>query len=215
MALANIQVRAERFDDAISNFRQLADKNTKSADLQIKLGETYRLKGDLNGAIDAFRKANQLSPNDPLPLTRMAMLLDGLGRRGEAKPLYEQVLRLKPDDAIALNNLAYIKAEEGTDLDTALSLAQRAKQAMPTDPNIADTLGWVYIKKNLSDDAVRVYRDLVTKVPKSSILRYHLAMALFQKGDRPNAKKECEMALQNNPTKEEAGKIRDLMSKAN
>ncbi len=215
LALANVQVRAERYDDAIANFKQLVDKNNKSSDLQIKLGETYRLKGDLNAAIDSFRKANQLAPNDTLPLIRMAMLLDGLGRRGEAKPLYEQILRLKPDEAVALNNLAYIKAEEGTDLDAALSLAQRAKQAMPLDPNIADTLGWVYIKKNLSDDAVRVFRDLVAKVPKSPTLRYHLAMALFQKGDRPSARKECELALQNNPSKEEAAKIRELLQKAN
>ena len=213
LALANTLVRAEQFDAAIKEFQALVQKNPKSADLYVRLGETYRLKGDLNAAIDNFRKAAALAPNDVTSTVRLAMLLDGLGRRNEAKPLYEQILRVKPDEPVALNNLAYIKAEEGADLDQALSLAMRAKQALPQDPNIADTLGWVYIKKNLSEDAIKVFRELVTKQPKNATYRFHLAMALYQKGDRPSAKKECETALQSNPSKEEAGRIRELMQK--
>ena len=42
------------------------------------------------------------------------LLLDGTGRRDQAKPIYEQILKIQPDQPIALNNLAFIKAEEGT-----------------------------------------------------------------------------------------------------
>jgi tetratricopeptide (TPR) repeat protein len=212
-ALANILTRAQRYDEAISNFKQLVDKNPNSSDLNTSLGEVYRLKGDLNSAMEHFRKATKLDPNDPVPMIRLALLLDGLGRRDEAKPLYEQVLRVKTDDPVALNNLAYIKAEEGRDLDQALTLAQRAKRALPLDPNISDTLGWIYIKKNLSDDAINIFTDLVAKEPKNPTYRLHLAMALFQKGDRPKARKECATALQSNPSKEEAGKIQELLQK--
>jgi tetratricopeptide (TPR) repeat protein len=213
LALANVQVRAQRYDSAIQDYQALIANNNKSADIYTRLGETYRLKGDINAAIENFRKASALAPNDAVPLTRMAMLLDGIGRRNEAKPLYEQILRISPDEPVALNNLAYIKAEEGTDLDQALAFAQRAKQKLPQDPNISDTLGWVYLKKNLSDNAISVFRDLVTKEPKNPTYRYHLGMALMQKGDRPTAKKELEVALQNNPSREEQGKIRELISK--
>ena len=213
LALANVLVRAERFDEAIKEFKILTDANPKSADLYTRLGETYRLKGDLNPAIDNFRKASSLNPNDVTPMVRLAMLLDGIGRRDEAKPIYEKILRIKPNDPVSLNNLAYIKAEEGNDLDSALALAQRAKQELPVDPNIADTLGWIYIKKNLSEDAIKLFGDLVTKYPKNATYRFHLAMALYQKGDRPRAKKECEIALQNNPSKEETGKIKTLIQK--
>lgn len=215
LALANIRVRAEQYDQAIHDFQELSAKNPKSADLLIRLGETYRFKGDLNAAITSFRKATTLDPTNPLPLVRSAMLLDGMGRRNEAKPLYEQILHLNPDEPVSLNNLAYIKAEEGADLDQALALAQRAKQKMPQDPNVADTLGWVYIKKNLSEDAIRVFRDLCAKEPKNSTFRYHLAMALVQKGDRPNAKKELDKAMQDSASKDEQGKIRELMGKLN
>jgi len=54
--------------------------------------------------------------------------MDGTGKREQAKPIYEQILKIQPDHPVALNNLAYIKAEEGVDLDQALTMAQRALQ---------------------------------------------------------------------------------------
>jgi hypothetical protein len=38
-------------------------------------------------------------------------------------------------------------------------------------------------------------------------------MALYQKGDKAEAKKELEAALKANPPKQEADKIRDLLAK--
>ena len=211
--LASIMARAGQYDDAIKEYQFLLGKNPKSPEYEIKLAETYRLKGDFNSAVDHFKKASSLAPNDVLPLLRLGMLYDGVGRRPEAKQYYEQIIRLAPDNVIALNNLAYIKAEEGTDLDQAMSYAQRAKQKAPKEPDISDTLGWIYIKKNLSDEAVRIFRDLVKERPANSTYHYHLALALFQKGDRPAAKQECDTALKNNPSQDEQTKIKDLMGK--
>lgn len=69
------------------------------------------------------------------------------------------------------------------------------------------------MKKNLSDSAIAVYRDLVNKQPNRPTFRYQLALALAQKGDRPSAKKECEAALRAKPSKDEETKIRELMAK--
>jgi tetratricopeptide (TPR) repeat protein len=213
LMLGNVLARAERYDEAIRVFDELSKHEPKSADLALKLGEVYRFKGDVNAALDHYRRAMSLAPNSAGPVMRVALLLESLGRRDEAKPMYEQILRMDPSNVVALNNLAFIKAEEGADLDQALAYAQRAKQRAPMDANIADTLGWVYIKKNLSDDAVKVFEELVKQHPSNSTYRYHLAMALFQKGDRQNAKKQCEQAMQNNPSKQELGQIRELLGR--
>ena len=213
LALANIEVRAEQYDDALKIFQELVAKNPQSSDLYLKLAETYRLKGDTNQAIENFRRASTLNPSNSVPLLNLALLLEAEGRHDQAKPIYEQVLKLDPDNPIALNNLAFLKADDGTDLDTALTMAQRAKQKAPTNPAVSDTLGWVYIKKGLSDNAVGIFRDLVTRVPANPTFHYHLGMALYQKGDKPGSKKELDTALKDNPSKEEQGKIRELMAK--
>jgi predicted Zn-dependent protease len=123
------------------------------------------------------------------------------------------VLRTQPDNPIALNNLAFMLAESGNDLDQALTMAQRARQRVPNDLNVADTLGYIYIKKNLPDSAIPIYRELIQKQPSRPTFRYHLAMALMQKGDKASAKRECQAALQQKPDRGEETQIRELMAK--
>ena len=86
---------------------------------------------------------------------------------------------------------------------------------MPDLSEVSDTLGWIYLKKNLSDDAAKIFQELVSSHPNQSTYRYHLAMALRQKGDKPRAIKECQDALKNNPSKEEREKIQDLLTRLN
>ena len=211
-ALANLYVRDMRYDAAMARYQELLKTEPKSADLLLRVAETQRRKGDINGAIDTFRRASQAAPTDSRPLLQLGLLLDGTGRRDQAKPVYEQVLKIQPDQPIALNNLAFIKAEDGQDLDEALTMAQRARQGMPNSPDVMDTLGWIYLKKNLSDDAVRTFKELVMADPNRAAYRYHYGMALLQKGDKPSAKRELEAAIKFNPSKDDAGKIQKLLA---
>jgi len=213
LALGNISVNSADYPTAIAEYKKILDKAPKSADILLRLGETYRRSGDLDGAVSNFKKAQEVSPNNAVPYLQLALLYDTTGQRSNARPLYEQALRLQPNNAIALNNLAFMLADNGTDLDQAMTMAQRAKQQSPTNTDISDTLGWIYIKKNLSDSAIAIFRDLVRDKPERATYRYHFAMALFQKGDRASAKKECEAALRSKPSKDEEAKIRDLMAK--
>jgi Flp pilus assembly protein TadD len=211
LTLGNLYVRSEQYDEAIKIYQDLVSKEPKSADLLFRLGETYRRKGELNTAMDRFRQSSQAAPSDPTPLLQLGLMMDGTGKRDQAKPIYEQILKIDPGHPVALNNLAFIKAEEGNDLDQALTMAQRARQKLPNSTDVADTLGWIYIKKNLSEDAIRVFTDLIQKEPKNPTFRYHFGMALIQKGDKIGAKRELEMAIRNNPSRDEAGKIQELL----
>ncbi|MCU1335133.1 MAG: Tetratricopeptide 2 repeat protein [Bryobacterales bacterium] len=214
LARANFLVRAQRYDEAIASYKALLEKEPSSAaDLYYRLGETYRRKGDINQAADAFRKSSQAAPNSTLPLLQLGLILETIGPADQAKAVYEQILKLDPNQAIALNNLAMRKAEEGQDLDSALTMAQKARQIQPNSTNMADTLGWIYIKKNLSGEAERIFKDLVVKEPANATFHYHYALALMQKGDKTFARRELESALKNKPSKDEAGKIQDLLTK--
>ncbi len=213
IALGNLAFRAGKYDLAVQNYKEMLAKEPDNGGVYVRLGETYRKKGDTRSAIEAFRKAKELLPNDVQPYLQLALLLEGSGQQEQAKPIYEQILKLQPDNPVALNNLAYMMAETGGDLDQALALAERAKQKLPSDINVADTLGWIYIKKNLSDNAVTIFRDLVNKRPEVSTFRYHLGMALYQRGDKVQARKELQAALQLKPAPAEATKIKELIDK--
>jgi tetratricopeptide (TPR) repeat protein len=212
LALANLYVRGKRYDEAATVFQRLLKSDPKSSDLLLRLAETQRRKGDVNAAIDTFRLASQAAPADPRPLLQLGLLMDGTGRRDQAKPIYEQILKIQPDHPVALNNLAFIKAEEGQDLDEALTMAQRARQGLPNSPDVMDTLGWIYLKKNLSDDAIRTFKELLVASPNSAAYHFHYGMALLQKGDKPTARRELETAIRFNPSKSDGVKIRQLLA---
>jgi tetratricopeptide (TPR) repeat protein len=213
LVLANLQVRDKQFDQAIQNFQILLNKQPASADLLFRLGETYRLKGDLNSAADAFRRSSQAAPKDTAALLRLGMMMDGANHPDQAQPVYEQILKIRPDNAVALNNLAFIKAEKGVDLDQALTMAQRALQQSPNTAAFADTLGWVYVRKNVTDEAVKIFVDLISKQPSNPTFHYHYALALLLKGDRPSARRELETAIHDHPSQQEMTKIQDALQK--
>src|SRR5262249_20024998 len=194
IALGNTAVRAGRYDLAIGEFQKvlaMLDKGSKSSgDLYLRIGETYRRKGDLASAVTNLQKAREVLPDNTVVLATLGLTLDSAGRKQEAKQVYEQTIKLEPNNGVALNNLAFLMAESGADLDQALTLAQRAKQLLPNLSEISDTLGWIYLKKNLSDNAIEIFRDLVSKQPNQSTYRFHLGMAFSQKGDKPKALKE-------------------------
>ena len=213
LALANAQVLAGQYDGAISRYQALIAREPQSSDYELRLGETYRRAGKTEDAIQHFRRVKQLDPNAAEAGVWLALLLHQAGRQTEAKAEYDRILKLQPDNPIALNNLAYMVAEQGGDLDVALTYAQRAKSKFPQSLEISDTLGWIMIKKNLTPGALEIFKDLVVKKPSNPTFRYHMGMALFQQGDKPGAKRALEAALTLAPSREEAIKIRELLQK--
>jgi Flp pilus assembly protein TadD len=211
--LANLDMRAQKYDDALGIYQGLLSREPKSADLLFRIAETQRQKGDLNSALENFRRCSQESPTNTDCLRMLGLLMEATGKRDLAKPVYEQILKVHPDDPVALNNLAFAKAEEGVDLDQALTMSQRAVQVAPNSPELKDTLGWIYIKKNIPDDAIRIFRELVVAEPENAIFHYHYGMALNQKGDRAGAKRELEQALQFKPSRDDEQKIKELILK--
>lgn len=219
MALAGVGVRANRLDMAISEYKALLDrldrKSAGAGEVHFKLAQTHQRAGNLASAIESAQKAKEILPNKSTVINGLALLLDASGRKQEARINYEEALRLESENPIALNNLAFLIANTpGGDIEQALTYAQRAKQKQPNILEISDTLGLIYLKKNLADNAIEIFRDCVTKAPNHPTYRYHLGMALLQKGDKVKAKQELQTALTNKPSsKEEEDGIRDLLSR--
>jgi Tfp pilus assembly protein PilF len=101
---------------------------------------------------DGLKQLDELLKRNPSNAGAMAvkgMIFETQGKVEEAKQIYTQALGADPNNEVAANNLAFILAEQGKDLNTALSWAQMARRKQPENPNAADTLGWVYYKQEI------------------------------------------------------------------
>jgi predicted Zn-dependent protease len=132
----------------------------------------------------------------------------------DARKIYEASLKQNANDGIVLNNLAYLIVESGGDPDLALTYAQRARKEMPHEAGFADTVGVIYLKKNLVDNALEIFEDLVRKNPGYPVFRLHLGEALLRKGETAKARKELQVALASKPSTEETARIKELLAKA-
>ena len=81
----------------------------------------------------------------------------------------------------------------------ALELAQRAKEAMPDDPHVSDTLGWILYKRGVYQRAADLLKDSAAKLPDQPVVQYHLGLASLKAGDKQGARKALTAAI-NSPT---------------
>ena len=89
--------------------------------------------------------------------------------------------RAYPDNATALNNSAFVFAEEFDDPSKALPLADRANAIRPDDALILDTLGWIFYRLERLEEAENALRRSIDQRPSAENL-YHLASVLFKQG---------------------------------
>ncbi len=210
--LADAALRGNKLPMAITAYTQIANANPGAPFGHLRLGDAYMREGDLPHAIDELQKAKSLAPHDPMANAMLALALHNAGRGEEAAKAYRDALALESGNPLVANNLAYLMAENGGNLDEALRLAQTAAREQPANQAIADTVGWIYLKKNLPDSAIQVLSNAAAKDPRP-LYRYHLAMALYQKGDREGARRECQAALSGRPAQGDEKKIRDLLAR--
>lgn len=218
VGLGTAETAARNYNEAINQYQQVLNSGTvqsvpQRVDLLLRIGDCQHELHNPDAALQSFMKARDLVPANPAVMTKIAVIYDETGRKDQARVEYEKILKVDPDNLAALNNLAYMKADQGVDLDRALTLAQRASQKNPNSPDVRDTLALIYLRKNLTDEGLRIMTELVDQNPQNATFHYHRAMALVQKGDNATAKKELSTALQDRPTSNEQFKIHELMAK--
>ena len=144
--------------------------------------------------------------------TAVATLQLVLNRRAEAKARYQRVLGIDPNAAVAANNLAWMQAEDGDNLDVALQHAQTAVARLPESAEVSDTLGFVYHAKGLYSQAISAFQTSIKLDPRNPIYHYHLGLSYARSGDAAQAKRSLSSALGLSPSFVVAGDARATLA---
>jgi tetratricopeptide (TPR) repeat protein len=210
-ALAN----SKKLDEAIPQYQKAIQLEPKSLLSYMQLGRLYELQGKTDDALGVYQKALTIAPESSGVAGAIGNAYLQKNDLKLAQQYFEKANALAPHDALIQNNLAWVYAMQGQNLDVALSLATQAKQAAPNVVSINDTLGWIQYKKGNYVMAVGLLSDVVKQVPQSSEYRYHLGMALSGAGQKDRAKEELSKALQLAPplNHDDAKQAQDALAK--
>jgi tetratricopeptide (TPR) repeat protein len=164
------------------------------------LGQLFMVQNSRDKAIQEFKSALKVNPRSIEARLILGSIYELQNDLEAAKFQYREALDIDPKSPVAANNMAWILAESGGDLDEALQLARTAAERLPDLPNIQDTLGWVHYKKGTYKAAIEILSDCVRKEAKNATYRYHLGMSYYKNGDRQKAKASLEEAIKLNPS---------------
>jgi Flp pilus assembly protein TadD len=163
------------------------------------LAQLYIQQRRIDEARVEFEGIVQRDPSAVDARTMVGLLLEAQGRHDDARKSYEATVKSTENAPVAANNLAFIYAEQGTNLDVALQLATSAKQRLPDDPNVDDTIGWVYYKKDLASLAIGPLQESLKKQPDAAEVLYHLGLSYAKLGEKAKARDALERGLKLNP----------------
>jgi Flp pilus assembly protein TadD len=215
IAMGNAAVGAGQYDLAVETFRSaltaVEGDPAASGDLQLRLGETYRRKGDLTNAAAALGRARELLPANPAVAGTLGLVLDQTGKFSEAEKAYRAALELDPENPTTLNNLAFLLATHSDRLDEALSLAQRCHAASPDSADFSDTLATVHEKLGNLTAAQAILLGLVERDPANDELRSHLAAILERRASSVPEEQTLLQALKAPNSEETQKQTLDLL----
>jgi tetratricopeptide (TPR) repeat protein len=164
------------------------------------LAQLYVRQNRIDEARAEFEAIARRDPSSAVQArTMIGLLFVQQGKLDEAQKAFEAAVSGTDNAPVAANNLAFLYAEQGTNLDVALQLATTAKQRLPDDANVDDTIGWIYYKKGMPSMAVRSFEDSLTKKPDAADVLAHLGLAYANIGEHAKARAALERAVKLQP----------------
>jgi len=160
--------------------------------LQIGDAQAIAASGKPDDAAAMLRTLIATHPDDGATLVLSS--LDVAARRlPQARAELETVLAHAPNNIAALNNLAWVRQQQG-DLPAARTLAERAHLLAPA-PQTADTLGWIVLAQGDVSDALTLLRSAALGRQNDPAIAYHYAAALARDGQKEAAVTKLKAVL--------------------
>lgn len=184
-----IEVGRKNWDAAIAAYRaslKLAPSAETTAKLHTALlaakkpADAERLAAD-------WLKAHPKDASFSYFLGDVALAQNDLPR---AEARYRTVLEVQPDNALALNNVAWLLVKQGK--PGALAMAQKANQLLPDRAPLIDTLAVALESENKLSEAIEAQKRAIALEPKDPNMTLRLAKLYIKVGDKTRARGELD-----------------------
>ncbi|MCX8080528.1 MAG: hypothetical protein N3F09_04735 [Bacteroidia bacterium] len=163
-------------------------------------GMALYYKSDYDKCITEFKFALEIpaiSKKDVIScLFYLAKAYDKLKKYSESDQAHENILKMNPDYAPALNNYAWMLLERKTHFEKAEKMAKKAYDLYPDSPQYADTYGTVLMFTKKYAEAYEKFKLAHSLLPEKPLYLEHMGDALFLLGRKKEAVEMWNAAIQ-------------------
>jgi tetratricopeptide (TPR) repeat protein len=188
--------RLDRDEEAIGQFRKAITADSSHINALVSLGISLNRLNRDEEALIPLERALELDPDNFNALSNLGMLYDELKIYNKCDSLYAKALKLYPENPLFLNNYAYTLAERSTNLEFALTMAEKAVLAEPDNSAYLDTLGWIYYMMGKYNLALIHIKKSVEKREDSAVVVEHLGDVFYKLGSIEDARNQWKRALE-------------------
>lgn len=189
-------------DEALGLLREALKKDPANPAVSSLLGDLLTKAGRNDEAIEIFKGLIGKYPNNDevirIARSQMSIIYVNMGDYAKAEFELESLLERNPDETGVNNDLGYLYAEQGKNLEKAEVMIRKAVQAEPERAAYLDSLGWVLFKRGKVLEAVEPLEKAVrlseSEAGTDSTIYEHLGDVYFQLEDTTRAKASWTLA---------------------
>ncbi len=154
--------------DSLELLQRAVAKDSTNFDNLYRLGVLYIDRDQVNNATVVLLKARQLRPNDVRTMVNLGVAYDAGGAAEAAQKMYDEALKVAPEDSVAMCRKASSLYGQGADhYNDAIDLLRKIIAEKPTAYCAYFTLGVAFADAQLYRDAIRMWQKVVDLAPAS------------------------------------------------
>ncbi len=193
--MAKIHLAQKDTDRAQAEFQKAIELQPEGNEAYFLLAQLYLTSNQEQKALANLQSIVGRNPKDVSAWMLIASICMQQKDYPAARDAYEKILAVNPKSSIALNNIAGLYSDQFNEPEKALAAAQKARELLPQEPHVADTLGWILFKKGQYRWALSLLEESVEKLSDSAEIQYHLGMARYMLGQSEPARLALQRAL--------------------
>lgn len=201
--MIRLNTRAGKLEQAIEQLER--EHRVEPANLAVAsaLARTYVAERRMSDAVRVLDELRRAAAEDIQTLYFVAHLYEQAGHSELTEQVLTDVLRLDPENVSASNDLGYMWADKGRNLERAEKMIRLAVDGEPNNSAFLDSLGWVLYKQGKFEEASLYLRQATQQSDSPDpLVLDHLGDALYRLNNSAEAEKVWRQSL------EQLGKVR-------
>jgi tetratricopeptide (TPR) repeat protein len=197
--LVNLLSQADKVDEALGLLQRRLNADPNNPDVGLLLGailtRTRRSEQAIavyKGMLERFANSDQITKDVHSALSIVYTDLNDLPK---AEAELELIYARDPDDVGVNNDLGYLYADQGKNLEKAEAMIRKAVAENPDNTAYLDSLGWVLFKRGKFQEAKIPLEKAQSDPRLDATIPDHLGDVYFQLQDVAKAKASWEKAL--------------------